>query len=536
MDKLLLTDTDEVFESSNLANKILFRYHLPSVLLNSTIHSTTEIAKLNDDFFIDFLKNGDRIRNKLEECANQINEIRIPLKYISEYEWKIGLCHSLLEEDFEKRILLEDLVEMFSSKYECEISLAHRAKKAEKRKLQFYKNRLYFLFDLKRKFITKRSFDYVYMITNAPHHFELLKGVMKNQVSDGDTVAMVIYPTSMGDTQKSLKHLPDGVEVYEIQQFRGYPKFSLERRKWEDFGLLNFDAVEANYTLMINMLDVLSPKVCITMGYQNHTRFLAQTCTHLKIPCVSIDYSFITDDYRFERSIRYDHRISISKAQVDLWQKRNDPSSKHHSIGYLKYDEIRNIKFDRHLFEEKVGFQFSETLLFASSYGFDRKIKQDLIRYLSDYCHTNGMNLLIKKHPLETDTIPNETVKNKGHASQAVFEHNELSALEAICYSDLVISQGSSIVLDALYFSKPFITFSTGNHSITDLMPLGHEPFLLSASTFAELSKAIEAGLKTQRGELIDAIERKKGHYLGQIDGESSLCLQNILMEIKSGM
>lgn len=536
MDKLLLTDSSDVFESSGLTNKVLFKYHLPSVIVSSSFLSEKEVAQINDNFFIDFLKRGDRITKKLRDVSLSLDVPKIPLNNITDEEWKIGLCHALLEEKFERKFLVQDLVESFKTKYNCELELRDSGWDQSKGRIQLYKNKLYFLFDIKRWSQPKKSFDYVYMLTNASHHFELLENVIKQQISNGESVGMVIYPTQLGDTKKSKRHIPKGVKVFEIQNFRGYPKFRIDRKQWKGFENLNFDSVEANYTMMLNMLSALSPGVCLTMGYQNHTRYLAQSCAHFKIPSISIDYSFITDDYRFERSIKYDHRISISKAQVDIWKKRNDPTLNHHTIGYLKYDDVDHLDFDRNKFGKSHDFQFDKTVLFASSYGFDNTVKSDLINFLSTYCNSNDLNFLIKKHPLETDQVPDTVLENNNFKSQVVLTHDEITALEAIKCADVVLSQGSSIVLDALYFSKPFITYATGNLSITDLMPLGKEKFLLSASNFEELEKAIEAGINTRRKELIDEIERKRSYYLGDMRGESSICLVNILKGIKEGV
>lgn len=541
MDKLLLTNSQEAFDTSTFAKKVLFRFHLPSVIASSSFLKESETAQFNDDFFIRFLKDGDRILRKIDSLSSRLNSIKVPLQNVPTNEWIKGLSHSLLEEQIERSFLIQDLVEFFGTNYTCELILDqppldyNNGETPPSRNRQHIKNKLYILFDLKRFFSPKKQFDFVYLLTNAPHHFELLHRTLENHMAADERVAVVIYPTKMGDTGKSIAHLPKGVNVFAIQEFRGSPRFSIDKSVWDHHKFLDFASIEANYTMMLNMLASISPKVCLTMGYQNHTRFLSHCCSHFNIPVVSVDYSLITDDYRFERGIKYDHRVTISEAQINLWKKRNDPSTNHHAIGFLKYDEIQTLKFDKDTFEQKAEFEFKKTLMFASSYGFDSQVKHDLIKFLSDHCYEKEYNLLIKKHPLETDQIPDSVLAGNGHSSQMVFKHEEITSLEAISYSDVVLSQGSSIVLDALYFSKPFITYSLGKNSITDLMAFGEEEFLLTASGFHDLAKAIEKGMSEDSNELMNAIQRKRAYYLGNLEGESSICLHNILKEIKAG-
>ena len=543
MDKILLTDSQEAYKSSSIPQKILFRFHLPSVIVASSFLDSASVAQFNDDFFIRFLKNGDRILQKIREVASEVSIESVPIDHVSSNEWTTGLCHALLEEQIEHSLLIQDLVNAFETSHICELMLNNsplfftNEKRARKPKnsLQHIKNQLYFWLDIKRAFQQKQQFDFVYLLTTAPHHFELLKKVLSTHLSANERVAVVMYPTPMGNIAKSAVHVPEGVSIFSIQEFRGYPKFKLQKSNWENAKWLDFASVEANYTLMLNMLEHLSPKVCVTMGYQNHTRYLSQACSHVQIPVVSIDYSIITDDYRFERGIRFDHRVTISDAQMKLWKKRNDPSLHHHTIGFLKYDQIADIKTDKKAFEKKVEFAFKKTVLFASSYGFDNQAKYDLIKFLAGYCHKNEYNLLIKKHPLETDMVANEALASDSYLSQKVFRHEEITSLEAISYSDIVVSQGSSIVLDALYFSKPFITYSLGENSITDLMAFEKEMFLLKASTFEELSNAIELAIHRNSKEILKEIQRKRAYYLGDLKGESSICLHKIMTEIKEG-
>ncbi|MEQ9232055.1 MAG: hypothetical protein RIF46_15330, partial [Cyclobacteriaceae bacterium] len=284
------------------------------------------------------------------------------------------------------------------------LNLYPNLKRKRSNQSQSLKNLVYSVLGFKRlfkSFKTNNKPAIVFLIQTAEHHHELLNGVYQLVVNDDHLQPIVVsYPLDIGDPVMFKKHIPEGMPLMAIQEFRGVPKMKINRNVFSFLHLVDlpFSSVEANYAMMDNMVKHLRPSVCVTVGYQDTGRYLSDVCRLHNIPTVSIDYSFITDDYTFEKHICYDYKCVISEVQKAVWQNRNDPTKEHLVTGYLKYDSFK-ATFDKECFFRKYELDEKRpTIFFASSHGYDPLGKRQLIIDLAEFCTINQWNLIIKTH------------------------------------------------------------------------------------------------------------------------------------------
>ncbi|MEP1034887.1 CDP-glycerol glycerophosphotransferase family protein [Ekhidna sp.] len=563
MAKLLITDSESFFQSSVAdAECILISNTFFKIISRSSHLSESDIFKINDSFIQERLLNENDFFNKLNALTDASANIQHP--FISKNQSGIkGIVATLMWSFVEKKNFIEVLLKLLVSdnqykKVKLHLSEVYKLldlkdinstpiestffidKKLRRRiTRQKVLNKAYLLFNLKRYLssssakIAKRI---IFLVQTAEHHHELLNEVYKHFHKSKEVEPIVVYyPMYLGDDKKFRIHIPKGLITRPIQDFRGLPSFVIPRKFIQSKispGVIDYPSVEANYTMMKNMLLELEPDVCVTVGYQDTGRYLADVCRAYDTPSVSIDYSFITNDYTFNKEVEYDYKCTISNAQQEVWLKRNDPTHEFEVTGYLKYDKVKESPLSKEKFMGKYNLVPSnKTIFFASSHGYDPAIKRRMLAEISRLCIEQGFNLIVKTHPLEQDGIAKEQVRSK---NQIVFSHSDLSAMECVYYSDIVVSPGSSIVLDALYYGKPYITFSySKSRVITDFMAISSEPFIFKALNIEELKQQIiQLDDETFLSKLTEKMDGVKERYLFKTDRKASQRVIELLERI----
>ena len=103
--------------------------------------------------------------------------------------------------------------------------------------------------------------------------------------------------------------------------------------------------------------------------------------------------------------------------------------------------------------------------------------------------------------------------------------------MEVVFYSDVVVSQWSSIVLDALYYLKPFVTYSfSDDRVITDFMPISKEAFVFKASDSSTLATLLQDIFSNQDAYLAK-MKEVRHDYLYHTDGQASERVFQLLMK-----
>ncbi|MEQ9232056.1 MAG: hypothetical protein RIF46_15335 [Cyclobacteriaceae bacterium] len=130
---------------------------------------------------------------------------------------------------------------------------------------------------------------------------------------------------------------------------------------------------------------------------------------------------------------------------------------------------------------------------------------------------------------MENDGIAKAIIK---HENQVALSHDEVTAMECVYVSDVVVSQGSSIVLDALFYLKPFVTLSQSDELvITDFMPIANESFVFKALEMNELESKL-TNILNERDNLQSSMRKVRDHYLFKTDGLASLRVFDLIKKL----
>lgn len=389
------------------------------------------------------------------------------------------------------------------------------------------------------------------LIYDMPHHFEVLKTFFHLITEKKDVhLSVVIFKSSdYPIPNNELINESKNITIYNFEKFRKpysvfkYSTFlNIVEQIKPDYKLVKLnnymERQELLYNCMENIFTTLKPDVCFQMTVHDIGRVMASVANFNQTPCLQVDYALFSENYTMESRIKFSARVSINQAMIDVWKKRHDPTEKYFVNGFCKLDTISSPNESKKDFYKKYFLDYTaKTILFTSTYSnygqvYDME-KEILIGTLSDICYRNKWNFIIKKHPLEKDKISNNTIKKNIYKFQKVFEHENLPLSEAIFYSDFVVNQMSSIVLECLYFEKPFVYITSSNtFSQTESSIFKNETFVQKIN-INEAEKYIIDLLSDVKKmeETIKMMRAKKEEYLHLTDGKASKRLLNILLD-----
>ena len=225
---------------------------------------------------------------------------------------------------------------------------------------------------------------------------------------------------------------------------------------------------DIQYGFTNNVLSKLMPNVCLYVNIQEFGRVVANVCANYNIPSICVEYAFAFDTFYMEKRIRFDVRACMSEVTAQNWVKHNDPTPRREIIGFCKIDDWSDKLIARQQSTDKRPFDNNNrTILFASTWApnpnsplLTEKVK--IVEQLSDVCHRNGWNLIIKKHPSEFDKMVDTVFEKNKYPGQRIYEHREMNLFDCVYYSDFVCTQNSSAFVEALYLNKPF-SYITAN-------------------------------------------------------------------------
>lgn len=332
------------------------------------------------------------------------------------------------------------------------------------------------------------------------------------------------------------------ISVYDIADFRAVP-FEGHGDLWDALETLDarytvlrhyqsLDNLEVYYAWISASMQLLKPHSVLFLGHTDMGRAVSDSARLNQVRSVNAEYAFIFDAPIMDINICFDVRASIGQSSVDTWKKHGDPSPKNIPIGYLRFDEVP-APSNKTAFYQKYGLDPSRhTIFFASTWGAANKIhvkeKALIADDISRLCGEKGWNFIVKKHPSEADTVVADVIQRNGYPGQHCFAHEEINLNDAVAWSDLICTQSSSIVLEALYFEKPFCFVSYyGGRSLADYFPFDQEPALANLKsmdafrTFAE--QVIAAG---QQASSADYSRLKKKFLFATDAGASERLLQ----------
>lgn len=587
--KLFISDTDTGYAENKSTYKFLFRgyiiekWNLPNspdnfnLALNSIEYSAADAMHLELNAALDKLENKKLSHNKFVATRKLKRDIHFSLLYNS--YWQLVIKKHVLRLVLEKLIQLVpekiseielDLNEEFSLaeidfhtffeginlKYhfrENKTSLLQQVKPILKnwayyayhtaKKLSGYgltkhpnkKNILLLIYDVPSLHIVMERF---YELVNESKNVHLTivalsSGIAKNKAIDvqylsGKNITVLDYTLFRKGNSQNHHDLYNLLESW-------HPAYKLIRKQ------KLIENLEDHYAWVGTAIEKLKPDVCFTLGVLEISRVISDVARYYKVPSVNVDYGLFTDDPLFMQSnIKFDIRACISEMNAGIWKNRKDPSTAHHLIGFCKLDSYRHVTIDREVLFHKLNFNSaSKTIFFASSWAAANKSynleKQRIVSELAQLCHKNNWNLLIKKHPAETDSLINELIHTLNFKQQVVLEHSELKLEEAISLSNFVTTQSSSMVADTLYFEKPFCFLSsTANGNITDFYTTFKSDKLIETFSNSRDFEVFVQQLSSPNEfkNWLQNVNQVKEKYLYQTDGKASERLLHLLKSI----
>ena len=171
------------------------------------------------------------------------------------------------------------------------------------------------------------------------------------------------------------------------------------------------------------------------------------------------------DIWDYERWDKFDIGIVPGKFWASLWSKcacryYANPRFGTYELGYPKSDlaDSAKLKHRAHELRQKLGLKYDFSILYAPSWEYDNK-EDDFIRSLSSL----KANLLIKQaHWLEQyeDIINNIRQMRSMHENKyenVYYIEPKESIMTALELCDMVVSDESSVMIEALMFHKPSI-------------------------------------------------------------------------------
>jgi hypothetical protein len=425
----------------------------------------------------------------------------------------------------------------------------------------WFKNIAYFAFQSVKKLssynLTKpKGKTNVLLVVYDIQSFEIVLENFYKLVETNSKIHLTIVVQSSGiANEKSVdlkKREGPNISVYDYSLFRcanfiKHTKLYSLLESWhpsfaeiKNQGII--ENLENHYAWMGNVFEQVKANVCLTIGIASETgRAISDAARYYNVPCVNLEYGINTDDPLYcSYNTKFTARACVGQSNIDIWKKRKDPSEKHIPIGFCKLDGLKYFVPDAKSFYLKHNLNPNNaTLFFASSWTAGNKSydieKQVWVNDLALLCNEKNWNLLIKKHPAETDDFVETILKKYNFKNQLVFNHTEIGLHEAISYCTVATTQSSSMFAETLYFDKPFCFITKAKQGgITELYTSIKEDGLFETyQTTEELASFVEKNLNPAEIEKFKIKAAKlKEKYLFRTDGLASQRLLDLLLEL----
>ncbi|HRH03788.1 MAG TPA: CDP-glycerol glycerophosphotransferase family protein [Bacteroidia bacterium] len=586
--KLLICDSDQVYLESKSTHAFLFRGYILekwslnnspdefNMSLNGIEYAAADAMHVELSKMLDYLDQYSLAHNKFVATRKNKRDIHFSLLYNS--YWQLVIKKHVL------RLVIEKLLTIFSNNVkEIEISLSEDYRLAEIDFRQYFKGiklRMHFRADAGIRFkrikpIVKNLGYFVYRFYKKVTGYGINKHPGKKNillfiydvpslhivlqrfyelVKLSNKVHLHLVTITSGIPEKKAidpKNLQGkNISVYDYKIFRN-GNFQNHRDLYQLLEVVNssyslvkekqfIENLEIQYSWIGNMVAQIKPDITLTLSLSESGRALSDVSRFFDIPSVNVDYGLFTDDPLFMQSnIEFTYRACISQANVDIWHHRKDPTLNYRIIGFCKLDAYKNFEINREAFFKRFGLNnTANTIFFASSWTAQNKSyeleKQKIVQELAELCNRNNWNLIVKKHPAEYDNICKLVLKEHNFPNQILFDHEEINLHELLSVSTVVTTQSSSLVIDAMYFDKPFCFFSYSlNQSVTDFYTsIKKDELIQTVNTIDEFELfAKQFSSDKNKNDWFEKLALSKAKYLYKTDGNASQRLLDLLIE-----
>lgn len=297
-----------------------------------------------------------------------------------------------------------------------------------------------------------------------------------------------------------------------------------------------FTGLFRNYSWMQTALKTLRPDIALIVNLHETGRILSDVAAVKSVPTVQVDYGLFSDHHLMNSRISFTARAVLSDAVKEVWERRGDTSRTRIPIGFTKLDDAKPAEA---ILAEKLDFFTKNgldpampTVFFASTWSqageaYDTE-KKEIVAALSGICARNGYNLLVKKHPLEHDNLLEKLVANR--PNQRIFNHPDIHLEKAIVFSDLITTQGSSVVLESLFYGKMPVFLGTSPSKKLILAGMTNSDSVIYFSDFGKLEVFIDELFHDEKTKVVHAemVAQKMQHILYKTDGKAYIRLYEL--------
>jgi hypothetical protein len=375
-------------------------------------------------------------------------------------------------------------------------------------------------------------------LENTPHEIHVL--IMSNDMNSPENLAEALF----GENERVFVH---SFSDFRTTSFRSAGKALKQiSQQLSELSFLNADMYftnsSRNYSWMQTAFDSIRPAVGLIVNLSETGRILSDIAHVRNIPTIQVDYGLFSDHDLMNSRISFSARAVVSDAVKEVWERRGDTSLQRIPIGYCKLDDATPAE---KLLPEKPAFFLDNgldpeqpTIFFASSWSLPGEAydteKKEIIRSLSTLCSRNGYNLIVKQHPLETDTSPQSLIA--GVPNQRTFKHPEISLEKAIVYSDVITTQGSSVVLEALYYGKMPVFLGFGPFKQLILAGMTNRDEVSYFNDFDRFERYVQSLLADPAAKEANErlVREKVSHILYKTDGKAYLRLFELTEELRA--
>jgi hypothetical protein len=386
---------------------------------------------------------------------------------------------------------------------------------------------------------------------DIPNEFEILKTFMEiAQKNHNIAITMVVIDSGNAKEKKVNTLMYEGGNVkvtylYEDKAplFTDYndfyaccaevnPLYSIYRKA----RLCELETIQ--YGFINNVIQKLSPDVCLYLNIQEFGRMLSNVCHTYRIPAICVEYAFAFDTYTMEKRIKFDVRACMSEVTAMNWVKHKDPSPVRDIIGFCKIDDWKEKLTLRQQSQKGKPFDNNrKTILFLSTWAPNPNStllteKTKIVEALSDICHRNNWNLLVKKHPSEFDKLVDDVFTKNNYPGQRVVEHVAMTLFDCAYFSDFICTQNSSAFIEALYLNKPFSYITVNGENLwANLSYFSKEKVVGNFGSMEEYEQYLLVNTEevAYKKLLIEFI-KLQSKFLYKIDGKASERLMQLAM------
>ena len=581
---VFITDSSERYHAGTAENRILLDV---AVIRSSTFLSEAEILALNTLNGSSEITAGDAFVAALEQLVSRLSEKEFPvipfMEHKTRYEQLYSFLFHRLSEYGRHRFQLHYWIASFlefqndpspllnfdldyqyswiaqsreTLKFNGEVHIRPQQRSGLQRLSGELKNLLhtpYRLLHPPKKAVRSRT-NVLIVTYNIPHHIRIFEQYVNHTLKTTDyDIHFLIVSSSLNSSENLVTPLfgeHSRIHIHAFESFRsthflrpGKILGKLAQLEPELAFLENdphFEATFTQYQWMANVFRKLSPDVCLLVNLHEIGRIMADIAWQTKTPSIQVDYGLFSDHHLMNARIAFTARAVLSQAVTAVWEKRGDTALSRIPIGFTKLDDSRSpeeLTADKQAFFNANGLDPDlPTVFFASTWSLPGEIydveKSEIVKALSGICGRSRYNLIVKKHPLEQDDSLEKLVAGK--SCQRIFQHTDLSLEKAIALSDFVTTQGSSIVLEALFYGKMPVFLGIAAEKQHILAGMTNNDDVVYFSDFTAFEQFLQSLVKDESARIeFDArVQQKTEQMLYKKDRKASFRLFELVEKL----